>query len=180
MESNTKWKIKYIDNVKMLLSNSRWYQFLMGRPKGWNEGDEVDLKPKSTAERQGPFGKSFNAAITAKNSKGGKPQPITFIKDEKPTDQSSPEKRFNTPADVELKKEYFIEDMDSNDAMTVGSRRFKLNTLAVDEKAGPIDWRPKDVVTFSKGVSKDPYNFDVQNLRTNTNHPKLSYFFPKA
>lgn len=172
--------IESISSDKMELSDRSVYKFLLGKPEGWIKKDRVKIKKDINTERDGAMGKKFTESLTATKEKTGKTTPVALDESFNPPDQPSEVKKFNTLADVEFGKKYHIEEIDSKFNITVGSQKFTLNPLSVNGTVDSIDWEPGDVIIFSKSVSRNEYNFTVENLkRQEGKNPKLSYYFPK-
>ena len=171
-------EIKDINSKSMTLSDGSVWQFLTGKPPGWEVGDNVNVKKNNDPSPGGP--KRFQPAslLQATNlTKKAGPISVTSAGSVNPPAQSSPKKESYSSDDIKLETKYAIQEIYSNeDSFLLECGKFRIDRLTIPLRQ-KVEWSTGDtVVIHASATTRGKTNkFVVENL--NHDNQKIGVLF---
>lgn len=162
----------------MTLSDGSVWQFLTGKPSGWDAGDEVKVKSNNDPAPGGP--KRFQPAslMQAFNvTKNIGPVSVTPAGSLNPPSQSAPKKSSYSVEDVKLGVKYAIlEILPDEDSFLLECGMFMIDRLMIPPRQ-KVEWSTGDtVILHPSATTRGKTNkFMVENL--NRDNQKIGALF---
>ncbi|MCB9772656.1 MAG: hypothetical protein H6754_08935 [Candidatus Omnitrophica bacterium] len=171
-------EIKSINSVSMTLSDGSVWQFLIGKPSGWEAGDEVKVKSNNDPAPGGPKRFQVASLMQATNvTKNIGPISVTSAGSINPPSQSAPKKSSYAVEDIKLGTKYAILDtFPDEDSFLLECGLFMIDRLMIPPRQ-KVEWSKGDtVILHPSATTRGKTNkFMVENL--NHNSQKIGVLF---
>jgi hypothetical protein len=171
-------EIKSINSALMTLSDGSVWQFLTGKPSGWEVGDNVNVKSNNDPSPGGPKRFQPSSLMQAFNAtKSAGPVSVTSAGSVNPPSQSAPKKSSYSIEDIKLGTKYAILDIFTDeDSFLLECGMFMIDRLMIPPRQ-KVEWSKGDtVILHPSATTRGKTNkFMVENL--DRNNQKIGVLF---